>query len=83
VPGATFPRERIRDTVLDGDCEQLNTLGSYGDGNGGPYGQPATYGLQALRDQNTQPSDPEAVLDHVVYNLCKDKGAEVPEDGSG
>jgi hypothetical protein len=83
VPGATYLREKTRDAVLDGNCDQLNTLGNDADGNGGEAGDYATTGLQALRDQNTQPSDPEAVLDHVIYNLCKDKGAEVPEDGSG
>ena len=66
------------------DCKTLVPIGNDADTPAGNLNALGTHwSLEALRATDKQPSDPEAVLDHTVYNLCQAQGAEEPEDGPG
>jgi hypothetical protein len=69
--------------IVDDDCSELNAIGDAADGSLTQLGYEVHFVLQALRNGSIQPSDPEAVLDHVIYDLCSSQGAEVPEEDEG
>ena len=73
----------LHDQVVSNDCTSLNRVGAAADGGVDVFGSVYRFALAFLRPSYEQQSHPEAVLDHVIYGLCQDKGAEVPEEGSG
>jgi hypothetical protein len=74
----------VAEAEIDDDCTILNALGDAADGDLGPLGFKIRWALQSMRAKTVQPSDPEAVLDFIVYDECAGDGAEVPDgDGPG
>ncbi len=74
---ATSPnlvQETFTEALLTGRCGALIKVGDVADTEA-----PRALDVVALEPVTQQPSDPEAVLDNVIYSECP--GAEVPEPG--
>ncbi len=64
------------------NCVNLNEIGAEAEPNGIGPGLSFTALLEALRPENEQTSNPEAVVDYVIHDECGNQGAEQPETGA-
>ncbi len=69
-------------SVESHNCPELNKIGAMADAKG-PQREALVHEIVPLRGHREQESARESVLDHVIYRLCEDEGAEMPEPGEG